>query len=142
MKLFRRCTGFVVDLFKGPGNHYWDLARILAFLAVIAEIGGQLWNVHLNPRRRGPRLERPATQAGGSVDAAHSMQRQSRQPAAQRSGGRMIGRFFRWLWRSAITGRFISRKEAEANPQTSIRERNTFRNTGWKQGARDEGDML
>jgi hypothetical protein len=29
----------------------------------------------------------------------------------------MIGRLIRWLWRSAITGRFISRKEAEAHPE-------------------------
>jgi hypothetical protein len=48
MRLFRRCSGFVVDLFKGPGNHYWDLARIIATLAVLAEVGGQAWNIHLH----------------------------------------------------------------------------------------------
>jgi hypothetical protein len=32
-------------------------------------------------------------------------------------------RFIRWLWRSAITGRFISRKEAEEHPETSVKER-------------------
>jgi hypothetical protein len=40
----------------------------------------------------------------------------------------MIGRLIRWLWRSAITGRFISRKEAEAHPESSVRER--FRDSG------------
>lgn len=32
-------------------------------------------------------------------------------------------RFIHWLYRSAITGRFISRKEAEEHPETSVRER-------------------
>jgi hypothetical protein len=44
----------------------------------------------------------------------------------------MIRRLFRWLWRSAVTGRFISRDEAEAHPATSVRER----------VLRDEGDSL
>jgi hypothetical protein len=35
----------------------------------------------------------------------------------------MIRRLFRWLWRSAITGRFISRKEAETHPETSVKEK-------------------
>lgn len=35
----------------------------------------------------------------------------------------MIRRVIRWLWRSAITGRFISRREAEAHPETSTKER-------------------
>lgn len=35
----------------------------------------------------------------------------------------MIRKFIRWLWRSAITGRFISREEAEAHPETSTKER-------------------
>lgn len=47
MKLFRRCAGFVVDLFKGPGNHYWDLGRIISALAVLMMLGGQAWNMHL-----------------------------------------------------------------------------------------------
>lgn len=47
VKLFHRCTGFIVDLFKGPGNHYWDLGRIIAAIAVLAMFGGQLWNMHL-----------------------------------------------------------------------------------------------
>jgi hypothetical protein len=38
-------------------------------------------------------------------------------------------RFLRWLWRSAITGRFISRKEAEAHPESSVRER-AYRDSG------------
>lgn len=35
----------------------------------------------------------------------------------------MIFKLLRWIWRSAITGRFISRLEAEANPETSVKER-------------------
>jgi hypothetical protein len=35
----------------------------------------------------------------------------------------MIRRLFRWLWRSAITGRFISREEAEEHPETSVKEK-------------------
>lgn len=35
----------------------------------------------------------------------------------------MIRKFIRWLWRSAITGRFISKEEAEAHPETSVKER-------------------
>jgi hypothetical protein len=44
----------------------------------------------------------------------------------------MIRRLIRWLWRSAVTGRFISRKEAEAHPETSTKER----------VLRDHGDLL
>lgn len=29
----------------------------------------------------------------------------------------------RWLYRSAVTGRFISKVEAEAHPETSVKER-------------------
>lgn len=43
----------------------------------------------------------------------------------------MLRKLIRWLWRSAVTGRFISRKEAEAHPESSVRER-----------MRDEGDSL
>lgn len=32
-------------------------------------------------------------------------------------------KLIRWLWRSAVTGRFISRKEAEAHPRESTKER-------------------
>jgi hypothetical protein len=32
-------------------------------------------------------------------------------------------RLIRWLWRSAVTGRFITRSEAKAHPDTSVRER-------------------
>ncbi len=35
----------------------------------------------------------------------------------------MIRKFIRWLYRSAITGRWISRKEAEEHPFESTRER-------------------
>lgn len=42
-------------------------------------------------------------------------------------------KFIHWLWRSAVTGRFISRKEAEAHPDTTTRE---------KLPMRDEGDLL
>jgi len=34
-----------------------------------------------------------------------------------------IKKLARWLWRSAVTGKFISKKEAEAHPSTSTRER-------------------
>ena len=44
----------------------------------------------------------------------------------------MIRRLIRWLWRSAVTGRFISREEAEAHPDTSVKER----------VLRDEGDTV
>lgn len=44
----------------------------------------------------------------------------------------MIRKLFRWLWRSAVTGRFVSRAEAEAHPDTTTRERIM----------RDEGDRL
>ena len=29
-----------------------------------------------------------------------------------------------WLYRSAVSGRFVSRKEAEAKPDTTVREKN------------------
>jgi hypothetical protein len=37
-----------------------------------------------------------------------------------------------YVFRSAVTGKFISREEAEANPESSVRER----------VLRDEGDAL
>jgi hypothetical protein len=43
----------------------------------------------------------------------------------------MIRHFIRWLYRSAITGRFVSREEAKAHPDTTTRER-----------VRDEGDVI
>lgn len=42
----------------------------------------------------------------------------------------MIGRFLRWVWRSAITGRFVSKAEAEAHPETTTRERVDLRDEG------------
>jgi hypothetical protein len=35
----------------------------------------------------------------------------------------MIRRFFRWVWRSAVTGKFVSRKYAEEHPAETVRER-------------------
>lgn len=35
----------------------------------------------------------------------------------------MIRKLIHWIWRSAITGRFVSRKAAEAAPDTSVKER-------------------
>lgn len=47
MKFFRRCIKFFADLWKGPGNAYWDLGRIAATISILSLIGGQLWNIHL-----------------------------------------------------------------------------------------------
>jgi hypothetical protein len=47
VKIFRKCAGFFVDLFKGPGNRYWDLGRFVSALAVLMMLGAQLWNIHL-----------------------------------------------------------------------------------------------
>jgi hypothetical protein len=44
----------------------------------------------------------------------------------------MIRCLIRWLYRSAVSGRFISREEAEAHPESSVREK----------VLRDEGDAL
>jgi hypothetical protein len=35
----------------------------------------------------------------------------------------MIRRFLRYLYRSAITGRFVSRKYAEEHPAETVKER-------------------
>lgn len=35
----------------------------------------------------------------------------------------MIRKLFRWLWRSAITGRFVSRDYAKAHPDTTTKEK-------------------
>jgi hypothetical protein len=43
----------------------------------------------------------------------------------------MIKRFY-WLYRSAVTGRFVSKAAAEAHPETTVKER----------VQRDEGDSL
>lgn len=40
-------------------------------------------------------------------------------------------RFLRWVWRSAVTGKFVSRRYAEEHPQETVRER----------VMRDEGDL-
>ena len=34
-----------------------------------------------------------------------------------------IKRLVRWVYRSAITGRFVSKEYAERNPETTVRER-------------------
>lgn len=46
-RVFCKVGSFAGDLFKGPGNVYWDLGRIIAALAVLAPIAAALWNVHL-----------------------------------------------------------------------------------------------
>ena len=43
----------------------------------------------------------------------------------------MIRKLIRWLYRSAVSGRFVSREEAEAHPESTVRER-----------LRDKGDSL
>jgi len=35
----------------------------------------------------------------------------------------MIRRFIRWLYRSAITGRFVSRRYAQEHPAETVKER-------------------
>jgi hypothetical protein len=35
------------DLFYGPGNHYLDLGRVVAFTGVLASIAAAGWNAHL-----------------------------------------------------------------------------------------------
>lgn len=36
---------------------------------------------------------------------------------------KQIAKLFRWVWRSAITGKFVSRKYAEEHPETTTKER-------------------
>jgi hypothetical protein len=43
-----------------------------------------------------------------------------------------IKKLFRWIYRSAVTGRFVSKDEAKAHKRTTVRER----------VLRDEGDQL
>lgn len=64
MKLLRRIWSFIGDLFKGPGNAYWDLGRILSTIVAVALIGGQLWNIHL-----GKELDLGPTGLGGGFAA-------------------------------------------------------------------------
>jgi hypothetical protein len=48
-------TGFIVDLFKGPNNDYWDLGRIVAGISTLSMILGAVWNVILGlPLELGP----------------------------------------------------------------------------------------
>ena len=42
-----------------------------------------------------------------------------------------LKRFIRWLYRDALTGKFVSKKDAEANPRETVCET-----------VRDEGDKL
>lgn len=37
------------DLFYGPGNHYLDLGRLLAFFATVALFAAVGWNVQRRP---------------------------------------------------------------------------------------------
>lgn len=48
MKLIR-------DLFYGPGNHYLDLGRVIAFAGVLASLSAAVWNAaHGVPFDLGP----------------------------------------------------------------------------------------
>jgi hypothetical protein len=47
----------------------------------------------------------------------------------------MMLKLIRSLWRSAITGRFISRKDAEQHPETSVKERSPRKGRKSAQGA-------
>ncbi len=38
---------WLADLFKGPGNTYWDLGRIVTAFSVITLIGATVWNMRL-----------------------------------------------------------------------------------------------
>lgn len=47
--------GFILDLFKGPGNEHWDLGRIVAGFAIFITFLGAVWNVLLGlPLELGP----------------------------------------------------------------------------------------
>lgn len=46
-KIGRWIADRLKDLFYGPGNGYADLARILAFVGLMAEVGALLWNISL-----------------------------------------------------------------------------------------------
>lgn len=52
------------DLFRGPGNAYWDLGRFVAFGAGVCMLAGQVWNITLGlPIELGP------TGLGGGLGA-------------------------------------------------------------------------
>lgn len=54
----------ISDIFKGPGNQYWDLGRFVAFGAGAAMLAGQAWNIWLGlPIELGP------TGLGGGLGA-------------------------------------------------------------------------
>lgn len=38
---------FIHDLFKGQGNLYWDLGRIMSALALLSAFVAVGWNIHL-----------------------------------------------------------------------------------------------
>jgi hypothetical protein len=46
-RLFGRCGGFLADLFKGPGNHYWEIGRIILGMSSSLMAFATLWNIHL-----------------------------------------------------------------------------------------------
>jgi hypothetical protein len=48
VRLFHRCSGFIADLFKGPGNHYWEIGRIILGMASSLMALATLWNIHLH----------------------------------------------------------------------------------------------
>ena len=54
----------IKDLLKGPTNAYWDLGRILALVAALMMLGGQVWNIRL-----GLPLELGPTGLGGGLAA-------------------------------------------------------------------------
>lgn len=45
-KIRKWLAKFFKDLFYGTDNLYADLARIMAFLAVVGELVGLFWNMH------------------------------------------------------------------------------------------------
>ncbi len=80
----------IADLFKGPGNHYWDLGRILAFLGTATMAAGVGWNVHLGkpidlgPGGLGGGLAAIYTAAGIYL-AAKAWERQNQPDASKNS---------------------------------------------------------
>ena len=58
---------FVKDLLKGPGNLWWDLARVLALWGALMMLGGQAWNMWL-----GLPLELGPTGLGGGLAALYT----------------------------------------------------------------------
>jgi hypothetical protein len=43
-----RCGRFIADLFKGPGNHYWELGRVILGSASALMGLATAWNIYLH----------------------------------------------------------------------------------------------